>query len=463
MACPILPALVEKSIAKQKRKCKTKAEPPAKMVQMKAVYTSVIGIDVHHSILVCCHVQSTAEGQSVAYEEFGTGRAEIARFGQWCRDRNPELIIMESTGVLWYLPYDELENRFFKKHQLVVVNARDHKGRAGHKTDSQDAHHLAQLGMLNDFRRSFILPRELRDIRSVSRSLFKHIERMAQLKNIYQKDLNSTGSRASAVFSDVYGVAAQAIIHALITGTPEELETTVRLNRTRLKASAEEILDALRPIQSSPMQYTLRTDLKELKQMEQLVEDQENYLESLLKPYWHWVELLMSIPGIHKRGAMMLFAELGNDLSDFASSKNLASWAGLCPGVNQSAGKTVYSRKRKTGRGNKYVRKLLVEAAHGISKMKSGSPMERFQVKKEQRGHRKAIVATAHMLIRFIYAIFRDDKPYEDQHSAEVRLEQHRIKKFKRDRKALAEANIELVDPDTAVSKTTGVHYHLTN
>jgi len=445
--------------AVRKRRRKSKEEPQTKMVTMKVRYDSAIGLDVHHSILVACYVHSTEKGQLEEYGEFGTGKTELARFGQWCRERNPEIIVMESTGVLWYLPYDELSDRFFKKEQLVVVNARDHKGRPGHKTDRQDAHHLAQLGMLNSFRPSFVLPRELRDIREVARTLKKHVEALAKAKNVFQKELNSAGCRASAVFSDVYGVAAKAIINALIDGNEEILRNTVRERSKRLKASEEEILEVLRPLRSSEKRYVLKANRDDVRILEENVKRDEQFLEQRLQPYWHWVELLQSLPGIQKRSAMMLFAEFGTDLSDFSTSKHLASWAGLCPGVNQSAGKAVYSRKRKTRGGNKYVRRILIEAAQAIGRTKSGSAAERFQVFKERRGHRKAVVAIAHMLIRFIFAMYRDDAPYEDLHQDEGRLEKHRIIKYRRSCRGLAEAHVNILKNGTAVNTDTGLVY----
>lgn len=209
-----------------------------------ARYSSAIGVDVHAELLVCAY--QCAEDDQIRTEviEFGTKASDIESFSLWCLSKNPALIIMESTGVLWQSPYEALERKGFSGHRLALVNARDVKAMIGRKTDKEDAKRLSELARLGHIRRSFIPVKAFREMRALSRRYQKITADIARQTNVYHKLLNSVGCRANSVFSDIRGKAATAIVQALIECS-QELKQVIIAHSRRLKASPQEIFDAL--------------------------------------------------------------------------------------------------------------------------------------------------------------------------------------------------------------------------
>lgn len=377
---------------------------------VNAHYDTAIGIDVHLDLLVCAYQYCDREAKKIRtdFAEFHTAASDLKRFGRWCAERHPEIILMESTGVLWRSPYETLEKFGFTTDQLALVNARDVKAVYGRKSDEQDAKRLAEIARVGNFKKSFVPPREFRDMRVISRNYRTSTNDYSRHKNRYQKDLNSTGCRASTVFSNVNGMAAQNILRAYILDGAD-LETVIKNNCRRLKATPEEIYDALRVEFSPAMLMMLRDDLVHLTWLEDRQERLLDMLRTIQGPYEEFIRRLCTIPGINEITARLLFAELTDNLEAFSSSEHLASWLGVCPGNNESAGK---KHACGTPKGNKYARQVLIEAANGISLMKSGALHDRFEAYRIRRGRKRAIVAIAHLLVRIIYALYKNECDY---------------------------------------------------
>ena len=226
----------------------------------KALFNSAIGIDVHHDILVCAYQYCNRESDEITTEvcSFGTTASELAKFTDWCRNHHPEQILMESTGVLWFSPYEALESVGFTNRQLSLINAHDFKAVVGRKSDKQDAERLALYARIGNVRSSFVPAKCFREMRAVSRLLSKTTDEQSRARSRYLKTLNFIGCRASSVFSDVRGKAATAILEVLAEGTREQLIDAIKIHGRRLRKSAAEILDALDFAVSPAMAMQLR-------------------------------------------------------------------------------------------------------------------------------------------------------------------------------------------------------------
>lgn len=312
---------------------------------------------------------------------------------------------MESTGTYWKSPYAALEKVGI---HAEVVNARHAKNVPGRKTDIADARWLATLARAGLVRGSFIPPAQMRQLRLVSRQRQKLVGQCSAEKNRLHKVLTDAGIRLSVVVSDIHGQAARAMIKALLGELPlhEVLD-----RKGRLRASREELLEALSTDDlSETHRFVAAEILEHIEQLEQRIARMDRYLLDALKAHGPLLDLLETIPGIDRPGAAMLLVEIGEDMAVFGSAERIASWVGICPGNNESAGKRKSGRIR---RGNPWVRRLLCEFAQAAARTRCGLKAK-FESLKIRKGHNKAIVALAHKLLRIIYAMLRDGAPYKD-------------------------------------------------
>lgn len=397
---------------------------------INVAHSSAIGVDVHLDLLVCAYQYHHGNQIITEIQEFGTGYSQIEAFAQWCDERNPEIVIMESTGVLWLSPYEALEHHGFDAQRLALVNARDVKAAMGRKTDREDATRLAEFGRIGRFKRSFIPPQIFRQMRIIARLYQKAKADCSRKSSRYQKLLNASGCRASTVFSDVVkGKAARVILDAFISQDPNFREIVENSCR-QLAASAEEIIDALNFTVPPAFLEQLREERAQLDRLEEYCARTMARLKELQAPYEPHIKVLCTIPGIKEASARLIFAELSDDLTvNFANSERFASWLGICPGNHLSAGKSYSS---KTPKGNKALRRVLTECAHGIALSRKGALNERFKAFKLRRGARRAIVAIAHKLTLIIYSCLTTGECYVEHKSSilrdtvEVRFEKAR-------------------------------------
>lgn len=383
-----------------------------------AVYSSAIGVDVHAELLVCAF-QCVKSGNQIHTEitEFGTKASDLQAFSQWCLSKVPDIIVMESTGVLWRSPYEALERIGFTSDQLALVNARDVKAMIGRKTDKEDAKRLAELARLGHIKKSFIPDREFREMRSIARRYQKITADAARQTNVFHKLLNSVGCRASSVFSNVRGKAATVILRTLLE-QPDQLENVVVKNCRRLKASPKEILDALRFEIPEVTRLQILDEREHIRLTEELAQRTMDRLAQLQQPYEQYIKLLQTIPGIKEVSARLIFAELCDNLREyFKDSEHFCSWMGICPGNKISANKNYSGSSAK---GNKWLRRTLVECAQGIGLSKCAF-REVFQAFKMRKGLRRAVVAVAHLLARVIYSVLTGKKEFVLKRATSVR------------------------------------------
>jgi len=289
-----------------------------------------------------------------------------------------------------------------------VVNARHVKNVPGRKTDVSDAQWLATLSRAGLLRASFVPPADLRELRLIARERQTLVAQLARDKNRVHKILTDGGIRLSVVVSDIHGKSARAMIKALLAGSsPEEV---LKLASRQLKASREQLLDALQGNLTWSHCFVLEELLEGIERTEARIARFEERLLKTLQPMRDVLALLQTLPGVDLIGAAMLVVEIGTDMNAFGRPERLASWVGICPGNNESAGKRKSGKVRK---GNRYVRRLLCEFAHAASRTTSVFK-SKFQALIVRRGHKRAIVAIAHKLLRTIFFIIQRREHYRD-------------------------------------------------
>jgi len=375
-------------------------------MELTPLYKRVIGLDVHQAKITACAIIEHPDGRvEVVLREFGAFKRDRRALAQWAREIAPEVVVMESTGVYWKSPYAALEQVGIA---AWVVNARHVKTVPGRKTDIADAQWLATLARAGLLRGSFIPPTQMRELRLVSRQRQKLVSQCSAEKNRLHKILTDAGIRLNVVVSDIHGKAARTMIKALIDGRPlhEVLD-----RKGRLRASREELFETLGSERFSPAHRFVAAEvLAHIEELEQRIARMDQYLLEGLKEYEALLTLLQTIPGIDRQGAAMLLVEIGADMSVFSSAEHIASWVGICPGNNESAGKRKSGRIR---RGNPWVRRLLCEFAQAAARTRCGLKAK-FESLMIRKGYKKAIVALAHKLLRIIYAMLRDRTYYQD-------------------------------------------------
>ena len=416
---------------------------------IQARYRSAIGVDIHLEVLVCCYQYCHDDVIETTHASFASSASDIDRFAQWCQQRQPDIIVMESTGVLWRSAYEALEEVGFDQRQLALVNARDVKAIIGRKTDREDARRLGEIARLGNIKRSMVPPRAFRDMRLLARRYQKITNQMANAINAYHKLLNCVGCRASTVFSDVRGKAAQAILEAKILNAAE-FEKVVRENGSRLKHSTEQILDALNFEIADPIRQQLQDESELIDCLQRTANETFKRLAQYQKPYQREIERLSQIPCLDETSARLIFAELCEDLKGyFPDVEHFTSWTGICPGNNISAKK---SKDGKSAKGNKWLRRTLIECAN-TARFRKDAINDRFNAFKLRRGTKRAVVAVAHYLARVIYVLLTKRVEFSENPTSMFR--DALIDRVVRSTKQLARQGIEMIGT-RAVQRDTG-------
>ncbi|WP_281709694.1 IS110 family transposase [Anaerobiospirillum succiniciproducens] len=378
------------------------------------VHNSSIGVDVHESLMVCVYQKADPLTGQVYEEKFETGttKKNLNDLIDWIKSLNPEIILMESTGVYWFSFYDLLEDNGLSDI-TVVVNPREVKAIKGKKTDQIDAARLAVVARVASFSKSFIPNRKVRTTKLLSRQLTQLVHDRQRTTNRMHKVLVTAGAHLKQVFSKLTGVSAQKVLGAILSGmNGTELYDFIEENCKKIKKSTDEIFEAVQIVNNDPNIMSAIRRLGNIgKFLDQQIADTEEQLEVLLAPHRDLMYRLETIPGVSHVIARTVVSELGSDWSSFESPRRLAAWIGLAPGNMTSAGKNRLSR---TTKGNKYLRTQLIQAGNAISRMKTGGFFEKFQALKERCGHNKAVVATGHRIIRIMFAMVRDKTEFAD-------------------------------------------------
>jgi transposase len=366
----------------------------------------VAALDVHQAKLTVCVLFENEQSEVVTQiREFGGFKRDRREMAAWVASFQPELVVMESTGIYWKSPYAALEWYGLK---LAVVNARHVKQVPGRKTDINDAQWLAILARSGLLRGGFVPHRHFREYRLIARQLQKLTGMASGERNRLHKLLTDAGIRLSVVISDLSGKSAKAMIKGLLAGeTPEQLVTYAD---PRLKASPDDLREALEGDLSDSHRFVIQELMAHLDELDARILRFRQTLLSHLSPYQVILQNLQTLPGIDEFSAAMILVEIGDDMAAFGSPAKLASWAGVCPGQNESAGKRKSTRARK---GNPYLRRILCEAANAASRTRC-SLQDKFKGLLIRRGRKRTIFAIAHKLLKTVFLLIQRGDYYRD-------------------------------------------------
>lgn len=367
------------------------------------------GMDVHQATVVACLLIVSGSGKvHKQVRTFGTTTRELVSLREWLVSESCTHVAMESTGVYWKPVYAILEGEGTFK--IVVANAQHVKKVPGRKTDVKDAEWIAELLCHGLLRSSFVPPKPIRELRDLTRYRRKLVESQVDERNRLLKLLESANIKLASVAADVFGLSGQLMLRALIEGkaSPREM---AELAKGRMRAKIPELEPALEGKLEEHHRFLLRLQLKRLEAVKEDLAVLEQRIQEKLKPYEAQLTLLDEIPGVDWTVAAAIIAELGADMSVFENVSQLASWAGVCPGNNESAGKRRSSRIPK---GNVYLKTALVEAANAAAKAKGTYLRDKFYRLKARRGYKRAAVAIAHKILVAIYHMLSHRVCYND-------------------------------------------------
>lgn len=408
---------------------------------VEVVYQRCCGLDLHKKTVVACLIILTADGKRRRQiRTFGTTVAALLELFDWLKAAGCTIVAMEATGVYWKPIYNLLEGHF----ELIVANARHIKAVPGRKTDVNDAQWIASLLQHGLLKASFVPNQEQRELRELTRYRTTLVEERTRIVNRLQKTLEDTNLKLADVVSDITGKSAQAILRGLLAGETDPA-VLADLARGRLKAKRADLEAALVGTIKPHHHFLLTEYLGHLDRLDRSIERVGAEIEARIGPLLppepeedsgkqpeeepsqaertpssapkeplslaRAVVLLCSIPGISQRAAQGILAEIGLNMDRFQSAKQLASWAGMCPGNQISAGKRTSG---KTNKGSPWLRKLLIQVALAASRTKKTYLAAQYHRLAARRGKKRAAVAVGHSILVIIFHVLREQKPYEE-------------------------------------------------
>lgn len=337
---------------------------------------------------------------------FGTMTADILSFSDWLASAGCKHLAMESTGVYWKPIYNLLEGLF----ELLVVNAQHIKMLPGRKTDVRDAESIADLLQHGLLRASFIPSSNQRELRDLTRHRSTLVSERARIVNRLQKVLEDTNIKLASVASDITGVSARKMLQALIDGE-RDAAALAAMAKGRMRSKQVLLEQALNGRMRQHHAFLIAEHLGHIDYLDESITRFTTEINQRLMNEMQEIELLDTIPGVSARTAEILLAEIGTDMTRFPSAKHLSSWAGMCPGNNESAGKR---KTGKTRKGSKWLRQVLTEAAHGAAATKKTYLGALYRRLAPRRGTRKALVAVGHAILVIVYHVLKRGEPYQD-------------------------------------------------
>lgn len=373
---------------------------------MEIMYKSCCGIDVHKTKLVAC---LKVKGKKQEIKEFGGNTEDIKNMADWLLANSCEKIAMESTASYW----KPLVNIFEMKNlEYTIINARDYKNLPGKKTDVLDSEWIADLlqhGLLRD---SYIPSREQRELREATRYRKSLTEERTRNINRLQKMLEGANIKISSILSNVLGVTSRNLIEYVLENDEELTEEKANeLVTTKIHAKMEDVMRAMNGI-ITPFQKTMMKEvIKHIDEITSRISEMDKIIDGYMKEYEKSKKKLVKMPGLGKRSAEIILAEIGQDMSRFPTAGHISSWAGVCPGNNESAGKR---RSGKTRKGNKTLKSTLVQCAQSAVQRKNTFYRAQYERLAMKRGKKRAILAVAHSILISIYYMLKEDKEYEE-------------------------------------------------
>jgi transposase len=373
---------------------------------MDVVYARCCGIDIHKQTAVACVIRSDTQGPPrKQIRTFGTMTDDLLALADWLRTEGVSHVAMESTGVYWKPPYNLLEGEF----EVILANAQHIKAVPGRKTDVQDAEWIADLLRHGLLKASFVPDRPQRELRELTRYRTSLVRERAAEVNRLQKTLEGANIKLGDVASDILGLSARQMLEGLVTGTDPTI--LAQFARGRLREKIPQLERALAGHFAAHQRFLLAAQLAHIDYLDELIEQLSAEVAQRLAPFAPLIERLDAIPGIARRTAEIVLAEIGTDVHRFPTAAHLASWAGMCPGQHESAGKQTSGKTRK---GSPWLRSALVEAATAAAKSKRSYLASQYSRLARRRGAKKAAVAVGHSILVIIWHLLEHDCPYVD-------------------------------------------------
>ena len=373
---------------------------------MEIIYPKVCGVDVHKSFIVAVICDSTSITPKYYKKRFSTFNNDLVKFRNWLIDNDCQNVCMESTGKYYIPVYNALE-AFIPN--VVVANPKWVAVIKGEKDDNKDAKWIADLFKLGIVRSSFIPPKDFRILREYTRYLYKLTCNRTSEKNRFTNALTVGNCKLDLVFSDIFGKSSQAIVDTILDNDSFSDEDIINCLRKNCKSSREDILSAISGI-SFTYEQKLRIKLVKdhIGYLTNEINNLRDIINKIIAPYEEYINLLMTIPGIDRNSAITILSEIGIDMSQFSSHYKLASWAGLAPGCNESAGK---KKSVKISRAGVYLKPCLVEVAHCAVKDKTNTYYaNKFNKISKRRGKKRAYIAIARKILVAIYHMILTDE-----------------------------------------------------
>lgn len=374
---------------------------------MEVLISCCAGLDVHKDSVEVCVRRTEPNGKlSQQTRHWGTMTRDLLAMAEWLKSEGVTHVAMESTGVYWKPIFNVLESDF----ELLLVNAQKLKHVPGRKTDVKDCQWIAQLlqhGLLSG---SFIPPRWQRELRDLTRQRAQVIGEHSRIANRIQKVLEDANLKLGSVASDVIGASGRQILQAIIAGENNPVELA-DLAQRRLREKIPQLQEALYGKVTEHHRWMLALLWDQLLATEKFVARLDERIAQLTRPQQPVLEKLDAVPGIDRRVAEVLLAEIGPDMAPFPTDAHLASWAGVCPGNNESAGR---KKSGKTTKGSRWLRQALVQAAWAASHKKDSYFTAHAHNLMRRRGRKRGLVAVAHSLLLVVYHILKKGTEYVD-------------------------------------------------
>ena len=374
---------------------------------MDTMYRCCAGLDVHKETVAACVRRVDSAGRvRKEVRTFGTTTSELLKLLDWLSAEGAQAAAMESTGVFWKPIWNILEGSL----TLILVNARHIKNVPGRKTDVKDCDWIAQLLQHGLLRPSFVPDRPQRELRDLTRHRSQLVAEQTRVANRIHKTLEDANVKLGSVATDILGVSGKEMIRALVAGQ-EDPNQLAELARGRLRAKVPDLREALRGHLTPHHRFMLSHLLDHLDYLDSQIAQFDQRIEDLMAPFQQALQRVMTIPGVGPRTAQNVLAEIGTDMTRFPTDQHLASWAAMCPGNHESAGKR---RSGRTNHGNRWLRSALTQAAWAASHTKNTYLSSQYRRLAGRRGKKRAIVAVGHTMLVIIYHMLAKNLDYQE-------------------------------------------------
>ena len=368
---------------------------------MEIVYPRACGVDVHKSFIVAVICISESIKPRYIKKRFSTFNNQLIQFRDWLIENNCHNVCMESTGKYYIPVYNALEGHI---PNVVVANPKWVKAIKGEKDDNKDAKWIADLFKFGIVRSSYIPEKDIRILREFTRYQYKLVNIRSSEKNRFQNALTVGNCKLDLVFTDVFGKSASSIVDTILSDEPY---------------TSEDILSAVEGTNLNQYQKArIKIVQKHMEYVDSLLDEVQHHIDLMVESYENYIQLLMTIPGVNRKSAIIIISELGIDVSQWSSARKLAAWAGLAPGRNESAGK---KKSVKISKAGIYLKPCLVQVAHAAVKDKTCSYYaEKFGRISKRRGKKRAIIAIARKILVAIYHILKTGEVFNPSDMADV-------------------------------------------